>query len=79
MNDNITATALNRLFALWKQHQATEKSAAEWDRLVLETRNVCAAAAGAADPELIAQFAAAVLCSLERIDQNTAASDILKK
>ena len=68
--DQTTTTAFRELWNLLKHRRDydTDDPAAV-NRLIEQGREICERAAAAEDPELIQDFAAAVICSIERMNQ----------
>ena len=66
--DNVTFTAFNRLWKLYKDNLDIQAEDADaWDKLLHETSEIVSGGDGAADPEFIQDFAAVMLESLDRI------------
>ena len=68
--DQTTFTAFNELWKLWKGNQHIGNDPHAWDYLTSQARSICQKAKQATDPDFIADFASAVLTSLDKINNH---------
>lgn len=66
--DQITFEAFRNIWKLWEENQTIGEDRHAWDHLVTATREICERSQAAVDPEFIADFAATMLSSLDRIN-----------
>ena len=65
--DEITFSAFNSLWTLWKDNQKIGLNAEAWKKVSAAIEKIWDAAPGAKDPEFIREFCLSVISSLHRI------------